>query len=52
MYAFAHATLDDEAVNLAAISCGIKVLAFIRGSYGFKCLPRFLNDKCQTSPKT
>ena len=41
MYAYEHATLDDETLELTGFSSGDKFVAFIRRVYGFKGLPNF-----------
>ena len=39
MYAFAHATLDEDTIKLTSFSSGDKLFAFIRAFYGLKGLP-------------
>ena len=41
MYAYAHATLDDENIKIIRFSSGDKLFAFIRGFFGHKGLPVF-----------
>ena len=41
MYAYAHASLDEETINLTSFSSGDKVYALTRSFYGLKVLPNF-----------
>ena len=45
MFAYAHATLDDETIKLTGFSSGDELFAFVRGLYGLKGLPNLLLKK-------
>ena len=45
MFAYAYATLDNEALKLTGFSSGDKLFAFFRGFYGLKGLPYFLTQQ-------
>ena len=51
MYANEHTPLDEETIKLTSFSSGDKLFAVIRGFYGLKGLPIFLQNKCRTSLK-
>ena len=48
MYAYAHATLDEETIKLTGFSSGDRLFAFIRGFYGLKGLPNFFTQQMST----
>ena len=48
MYAYAHATLDEETIKLTGFSSGDRLFAFIRGFYGLKGLPIFFTQQMST----
>ena len=45
MYAYAHATLDDETIKPTGFSSGDKLFAFIRPFYSFEGLLNFLKQQ-------
>ena len=52
MYAYAHAPLDEDTINLTSFSSGDKLFAFIRGFYGLKGLPNFFTKQMSSFFKT
>ena len=48
MYAYAHATLDEETIKLTGFSSGDRLFAFIRDFYGLKGLPIFFTQQMST----
>ena len=48
MYAYAHATLDEETIKLTGFSSGDRLFAFLRGFYGLKGLPNFFTEQIST----
>ena len=45
LYAYAHATLDDETIKSTRFLSGVKLFAFNRGFYGLKVLPFFFTQQ-------
>ena len=48
MYAYAHATIDDDTFKLTGISSSVKLFDFIRRYKGPKGLPIFFTQKTST----
>ena len=52
LYAYAHAPLDEDTIELTSFSSGDKLFAFIRGFYGLKGLPNFFTKQLSSFFKT
>ena len=52
MYAYAHASFDEDTIKLTSFSSGDKLFAFIRGFHGLKGLPNFFTKQISSFFKT